>query len=94
MITVAQPGATTGATTTGTPTTSTTPEASAKGGSASSKNGAKNGASKGSSCRAGAQQREKRSAGDSQIRLLRRGGNSGKSYEEKSKNLPNVVETK
>lgn len=88
VISVAQPGAsTTGAASI--PTT-TTPEASAKGASPSSKNGAKKSASgAGSSKGIGA-------GGKKTPPATPKSGStgSGKTYEEKSKNLPNVVETK
>jgi hypothetical protein len=93
VITVAPPGATTGATTTPTTTTTTTtPEASSKSGSSSSKaaNGAKQGAAGAGSSKGGGGG-GKTPAGTPKSNSP--AGNSGKSFEEKSKNLPNVVET-
>jgi hypothetical protein len=86
VISVAQPGAsTTGAASI--PTT-TTPEASAKGASPSSKQGAKKGASgAGSSKGSGGAKNTPPATPKSSSPA------PGKSYEEKSKNLPNVVET-
>jgi hypothetical protein len=80
VISVAQPGATTGAVTTPTKT----PEASSKSGSRSSGHGSKKGASSvGSS--------PSNPAPPSVVQNLRKGG--GQSYEQKSKNLPNVIST-
>jgi hypothetical protein len=89
VISVAQPGATT----TGTPTTGTAttpaPEASAKGASPSSKQGAKKGAAPGAGSSKG--NGGAKSAPPATPKPSSSG--QGKSYEEKSKNLPNVVET-
>jgi hypothetical protein len=87
VISVAQPGAsTTGAATTTTPTP-TTPEASStKGASPASKPGAKQGASG-----AGAKGGGAKTAAPATPKSSSPG--QGKSYEEKSKNLPNVVTT-
>jgi hypothetical protein len=87
VISVAQPGATTTGTTT-TPTT-TTPEASAKGASPSSKPGAKKGAAPG----AGSSKGSGGAKNAPPATPKPSSSGQGKSYEEKSKNLPNVVET-
>jgi hypothetical protein len=87
VISVAQPGATT--TGTATATTPTTPEASAKGASPSSKPGAKKGAAPGAGSSKGGG--GAKNAPPATPKPSSSG--QGKSYEEKSKNLPNVVET-
>jgi hypothetical protein len=94
VITVAPPGGATtgGATTTPTTPTTTTPEVSSKGGSPLSKNGgAKKGASGAGSSKGGGSGGGKTPAATPKSSSP--GGSSGKSFEEKSKNLPNVVET-
>jgi hypothetical protein len=85
VISVAAPGATTGLATTPTTTTptTTTPKTSSKGSSSS-----ENGSTKGSS---GAGSSASHPAPPAVVeKVLKKGG---KSYEEKSKNLPNVVST-
>jgi hypothetical protein len=83
VISVAAPGATTGLPTTPTTPTTTTPKASSKG-SSSSENGSTKGAS-------GAGSSPSHPAPPAVVeKVLKKGG---KSYEEKSKNLPNVVST-
>jgi hypothetical protein len=80
VISVAQPGATTGAVTTPTPT----PGASTKSGAPSSKQGAKKGAS-------GVGSSESHPAPATVLKSLSK--KKGKSYEQESKNLPNVIST-
>ncbi len=89
VISVAQPGAsTTGAAATTTPTP-TTPEASStKGASPASKPGAKQGASGAGSAKGGGGAKTTAPATPKSS-----SPGQGKSYEEKSKNLPNVVTT-
>ena len=89
VITVTQPGAATGAATTPATTPSATPEASSKGGSPASKNGAKAGTSGAGASKGGG------AGGKSSTPATPKSSSpgSGKSYEEKSKNLPNVVST-
>ncbi len=86
VISVTQPGATTGAATP--PTTLTTPtktpETPAKGGSAASKSSATKGAS-------GAGSSEAHPAPPTVVQNLAK--KKGKSYEQESKNLPNVIST-
>ena len=87
VISVVQPGATTGAATTpATPTTTPTktPEAATKGGSTSSKPGTTKGAS-------GAGSSEAHPAPPTVVQNLAK--KKGKSYEQESKNLPNVIST-
>ncbi len=84
VISVAQPGATTGAVTTPTTTPTTTPGASTKSGAPSSKAGSTKGASEvGSS--------ESHPAPATVLKSLSK--KKGKSYEQESKNLPNVIST-
>jgi hypothetical protein len=96
VISVAQPGgATTGAASTPASTPETTPaasEASAKGGSLSSKSSKKGASGAGSSNKGGGGGKNNAS-GTTPKSSSTTGGKSGKSYEEKSKNLPNVVST-
>ena len=82
VISVAQPGATTGAVTS--PTTTPTPGASTKSGAPSSKQGAKKGAS-------GVGSSESHPAPATVLKSLSK--KKGKSYEQESKNLPNVIST-
>jgi hypothetical protein len=90
VISVAQPGATTtGAAPTLTTPTTATPEASAKGASPSSKSGAKKGAPGAGSAKGGSGGAKNASPATPKSSS----SGHGKSYEEKSKNLPNVVST-
>jgi hypothetical protein len=85
VISVSQPGATAGAATTPTPTTpSSTPTPSPKGGASASKHSATKGAT-------GVGSSPSSPAPPSVVKNLRKGG--GQSYEQKSKNLPNVIST-
>jgi hypothetical protein len=89
VISVAQPAATTGGVANlTTPTTATTPEAPAKSGTSSKLSGAKQGASAGAS--------KGGSSGKATPAVTPKSSSSGngKSFEEKSKSLPNVVETR
>ncbi len=84
VISVAKPGAATGAATTPTTTPATTPGASTKGGAASSKQGSTKGAS-------GVGSSESHPAPATVLKSLAK--KKGKSYEQESKNLPNVIST-
>ena len=85
VISVSQPGAATGgATTPTTPTSTKTPATTPKSGSSSSKPGATKGAS-------GVGSSPANPAPPTVLKNLRKG--SGQSYEQKSKNLPDVVST-
>jgi len=93
VITVAQPGAAAGAPSTPT-TTPTAPEASAKGGSPTSKSGSKQGGSgAGASKGSGGASSGGSGKNTSPATPKTSSSGGGKSYEEKSKNLPNVVST-
>jgi hypothetical protein len=70
-----------------TPPSTTTPEPSSKGGSHS-----KGGSRKGASSEEGSGSTPSKPAPPSVLQNLRKGG-SGQSYEQKSKNLPNVIST-
>jgi hypothetical protein len=84
VISVSQPAAATGAATTPTTPTATTPTTTPKSGSPSSKHGATKGAS-------GVGSSPSNPAPPTVLKSLRKG--SGQSYEQKSKNLPDVVST-
>jgi hypothetical protein len=89
VISVTQPAAATGAATT--PTTTTTPEAASKNGSSASKAGSKQGAPGAGGSKAGAGANESHPAPPSVVQNLSK--KKGKSYEQESKNLPNVIST-
>jgi hypothetical protein len=89
VISVAQPGATTGgAPIPTTPATTTTPGGTAKGASPSKAEGAKKGAAGGGGAKGGSGAAKAPAATPKSS-----SPSSGKSFEEKSKSLPNVVET-
>jgi hypothetical protein len=81
------PQATSTPSTQATPPTTTTPEASSKGGSHS-----KGGSKKGASSEGGSGSTPSKPAPPSVVQNLRKGG-SGQSFEQKSKNRPNVIST-
>jgi hypothetical protein len=91
VISVAQPGATTGGVPIPTTPTTATPEAPAQGGSSSAKPGA---TKKGATGTGAGATKGGGSAGKPPAATPKSSSHSsGKSFEEKSKNLPNVVET-